>query len=361
MSIRTSSARRLAERIAQARESRPFGAYLDARDHVLAMLDNAPAERPSGYRSDALAAVEYLLDPSPLVVERLRRHCCHLTGVWPGQYGSNRDRSRAQHQAKLRALLELGSAELFAPEPPELGGFGFQLDEGLANVDTLRSFESMVALDRAEILPALRREGERPVIWEVGAGWGGFAYAFKTVLPDVTYVISDLPELFLLSATYLTTVFPGARVTFHDGSSEHIAEAAWSESDFVFVPAFALEAVAPPRLDLTIDVTSFQEMATEEVEAYARHARGLETTFLYSLNREGSPANPGLESATGVLERHFWLREVDVLPVDHTTLPDVIPRASRKEKKAIRKFGPPSKPELDDRYRHVVGWRRLLT
>ena len=62
------------------------------------------------------------------------------------------------------------------------------------------------------MLDEIRAPG-RKLVWEIGAGWGGFAYQFKTLFPDVTYVIVDLPELFLFSATYLMTLFPEAKVS----------------------------------------------------------------------------------------------------------------------------------------------------
>ena len=50
---------------------------------------------------------------------------------------------------------------------------------------------------------------------ELGSGWGGFAYQFKKVCPDVTYVCVDLPPTMLFSGVYLTTLFPEAKVLFY--------------------------------------------------------------------------------------------------------------------------------------------------
>ena len=99
------------------------------------------------------------------------------------------------------------------PESPALGGFGYDIDGRLFNVDTLKFYEVLIGMERGGVLAALR-ERERPVVCEIGAGWGGFAYQFKTLFPRSTYVIVDFPELFLFSATYLATVFPDARLAF---------------------------------------------------------------------------------------------------------------------------------------------------
>ena len=129
------------------------------------------------------------------------------------------------------------------PESSQLGGFGFDIDGALYNIDTLKFYEALIALDRAGVLGELRAAPGRPVVWEIGAGWGGFAYQVKTLFPDVTYVICDLPELFLFSATYLMTLFPDASVLFADPDRP----AELSDADFVFVPEYGARGHPRPR------------------------------------------------------------------------------------------------------------------
>src|SRR3712207_8746167 len=78
----------------------------------------------------------------------------------------------------------------------------------LYNLDTLKFCEALIALQRGGVLGALRADGPRRVVVEVGSGWGGFAYQLKTLCPQLTIVLVDLPELFLFSGTYLRTLFP---------------------------------------------------------------------------------------------------------------------------------------------------------
>jgi hypothetical protein len=327
----------LARKVEEARRSAAYANYLRAREAVVAMLDAADAD-PSEYWAEELENVEYLLDASPLIVEQLRRHCYHVTGIWPYNYRAHRDAARDQHRAKLDALLELGGgSDLFVPESPALGGFGFPLEEGLVNLDTLKFFEALLALQRGEVLAGLRESGERRIVWEIGAGWGGFAYQLKTLFPNVTYVITDLPQLFLYSGTYLPTLFPDASVHFcTDGDVND-----WLRHDFVFVPSTALAAVTPPRLDLVVNMVSFQEMTTEQVRAYSEHAHALEAPFVYSLNRERSNYNPELDGVGAILSERFWLHELKLLPVSYQQMLD----------RKVRADDP-------NRYRHLIGWRR---
>ena len=335
----------LDQRLREARDDPAYAAYRTAREAVLRMQELAPAEatRPSAYWRDELAGFEYLLDASPLLVASLRHHTFHVTGVRPQDYGPGHEAAREAARAKLRALLKLGSADYLVGEHPALGGFGHELDGRLFNVDTLKFFEVLVALDRGAVLGELRAPGPRRVVWEIGAGWGGFAYQLKTVCPDVTYVIADLPELFLLSGTYLQTVFPEATIRFWQGEDAGALFAGWEDADFVLVPHFALEALRPPRLDLALNMVSFQEMTTEQVAGYVEHAWELGAPYLYSLNRDRSVYNTELTSVRELIGRRFWVHEVPVLPVPYGKWLHQVPTAD--------------KPGRDD-YRHVVGWRR---
>ena len=198
----------------ELRERTSFQAYETVRDRVLALLDGGgEAARPSAYWVDELETLEYLLDASPLIIDRLRHHTYPITGIRAYDYRSGKDATRFAE--KLAALIELaGGDQLLVPESRALGGFGHEIDGRLCNIDTLKYFEVLIGMERAGVLGALRGAAQRPVVLEIGAGWGGFAYQLKRLFPDVTYVIVDLPELFLFSATYLATTFPDAKTWF---------------------------------------------------------------------------------------------------------------------------------------------------
>ena len=330
----------LSSRVAALRESPAYSNYERARDEVLRMLDtsvDAAEGTPSAYWEHELRNFEYMLDASPLVVESLRHHTFHLTGIRTYEYRPNRDADRRRLEAKLRMLAELESDALLVPESPALGGFGHEIDGALYNTDTLKYFEVLIALERGAVLDEIRSPG-RKLVWEIGAGWGGFAYQFKTLFPDITYVIVDLPELFLFSATYLMTLFPDASVKFLTGEEDWDD---WDAADFVFVPASVSEAVRGMRPTLMLNMVSFQEMTTEQVTAYVERAHALGCRFLYSLNREKSGYNPEIESVSRIIDRYYWPREVSLLPVSYQKMLDE--EASPND------------------YKHVIGWRRIVT
>jgi putative sugar O-methyltransferase len=362
------ASRYLNDRLAALRESPAWANYTYVRDRVLDIKDRDAARvgglgAPSDYWQEELGNLEYLLDASPLVVERLRQHTLHVTGVWSYEYRSHK-KDRPVRK-RLEALMDIAGEDLFVPEHRALGGFGFEYEGRLYNHDTLKFYEALAAMDRGAILSEFRRPRGRRVAWEIGAGWGGFAYQFKTLCPDVTYVITDLPEVFLYSGLYLMTVFPDARVRFYGEVDDDELFEGWDELDFVFIPHTRLDLVAPPRMDLAINMVSFQEMTTQQVRAYVHHAAARECPFLYSLNRERSLYNPELEGVHSLIAERYWPHQVEVLPNSHAFTLDTTSKVSKAERAALRakqlKSGKGAKEANELDYRHTIGWRRLVT
>src|SRR5262245_59553184 len=194
-----------------SRTSPAFRAYERARDAVVQLTGASRSSGASAYWTEELENIDYMIDASPLIVRRLRQHAFHITGIRPYDYRTKGDTRRELFEGRLRALREIGGDDLLVPESPALGGFGYDLDGRLFNVDTLKFYEVLIGMSRGGVLDVLRGI-ERPTVCEIGAGWAGFAYQFKTIFPRTRYVIVDFPEVFLFSATYLGAVFPDAKI-----------------------------------------------------------------------------------------------------------------------------------------------------
>jgi hypothetical protein len=338
----SSAAQTLENRVAALRDTPAFRNYLYVRDRVLEMrsqVDAAPDYKPSAYWAEELANFEYMLDASPLIIDKLRHHSYHITGLHVHDYRSGRGRKAGRYADKLHALLAQGKPELFVREPDALGGFGFQIDNHLVNLDTMKFFEVFIALDKGAVLDEFRDDGERKLVWEVGAGWGGFPYQFKTLCPNTTYLISDFPELFLFSATYLMTLFPGAKVRFWGEEPADRIFANWRDYDFIFTPNTALSDLTPDRLDLAVNMVSFQEMTTAQVTSYVAKSHQLGARFIYSLNRDKSAMNDELDSVTRIISEYYWPRDVSILKVTYQKMLD--------------------EPLGKNEYKHVIGWKRV--
>ncbi len=347
----------LQARIAEGRASEAYRAYERTRDWVLELRSSSfgeDVERPSEYWTEELETLDYMLDASPLVIEKLRQHTYTVTGIRAYDYRRGKNSERLAE--KLSALVELGGRELLVPEPRLLGGFGFEIDGSLYNIDTLKYYEALIALERGAVLGGFRAATRRRVVVEIGPGWGGFPYQFRSLFPDVTYVLVDLPELFLFSATYLQAAFPDARTIFLD-AGRSLSGDEWLDYDFVFVPNTHVDRLTPPHLDLTVNMVSFQEMTAAQVDGYVREAFELGSPFLYSLNRERSFYNEELESVTDILERYYWPRVVPVLPVAYTNMLESKKKTEKRAAKRSKQEPQPTKTLLD--YKHVLGTRRV--
>ena len=320
---------------------RAQAAYERARDAVLKMTGGAAggAAAPSAYWREELETIDYMIEASPLVLRKLRHHAFHITGIRPYDYRSKGDNRREYFEARLNALRELGGEGLLVPESPALGGFGFDIGGRLFNVDTLKFFEVLIGMERGGVLPALRQR-ERPVVCEIGAGWGGFAYQFKTLFPNATCVIVDFPELFLYSATYLGTMFPDARLAFV-GADDPSADV--RGADFVFVPQTLAgrETIGAP--DLVVNMVSFQEMTDAQVRRYAEIAASAGCPFIYSFNRERSAYNTELIRVSDALADTYQLTEVPVLQSDYTNAMKRMPKPNKVQERS------------EFNYRHLVG------
>src|SRR5687768_13590050 len=110
------------------RRTPAFEAYLRARDAVIRIKQHdegrpsPPEAHPSGYWTEELGNIDYMIEASPLVIHKLRRHAFHITGINPYDYRSGQDSRRAYFEARLQALRKLGGERLLLPESPALGG-----------------------------------------------------------------------------------------------------------------------------------------------------------------------------------------------------------------------------------------------
>jgi glycosyltransferase involved in cell wall biosynthesis len=327
--------------------------YLRVRDEVMRMKAAAAGAggegSPSQYWTEELTNIDYMIEASPLIIRKLRHHAFHITNLRPYEYRAYGDR-QAYFERRMRALAALGGGtDLLVPEAEALGGFGYSIDGRLYNADTLKFFEVLVGMRRAGLVDAFRGDPDRRLVWEIGGGWGGFAYQFKTLFPRTTYVIVDFPELFLFSATYLSTVFPQATMRFWRGDRPVFEN--WQEADFIFIPADRAGAMREAEPDLLVNLVSFQEMTSAQVGAYASLAATTGCPALYSLNRDKSHYNDELDSVGHILSQHYDLREIRLLGSDYT-------KAIKKDsaltlEEAAARTGP-----APERYRHLVGTLR---
>jgi hypothetical protein len=263
--------------------------------------------QPSSYWAHFCSRFSYMLELPEEEFEQLRIHTYHLTSDTYLTYffGTGVREFRRQ-----RAVALAGIPRRYWIYEPE-GGIGFPFEGGLVSQD-LMSFQHVVnSLYRQGILQVLNRPTDRRrFALEIGSGYGGLAYHF-TKLCDLTYVMVDLPETLLFSASYLAIHQPNRKTymyspsTFADFMKEDI-----STYDFVFIPNYRLEALAKLSFALVLNIESLQEMREDQVSAYLDFiSRTCTGTFL-SLNRDVQRMNHELTSLSEMLKKRFMAKEV---------------------------------------------------
>lgn len=362
----------LADTLDRLREGPAYRNYLRAREAVLQMLTEVEAlsgsqtAEPSNYWREELGGFDYMLDASPLIVEKLREHCHHITGDASYRYRQHHSIVADPFAQKLERLVKRDRSDLFVPEEEILGGFGHPIDGKLVNIDALKFYECLIALDKARFLDAVLGVADHKEVWlEIGSGWGGFGHAAKKRFPALTYVSVDLPQTMIFSATYLLTAFPDAKFAIYPEVSLEEIGANLREYDFVFLPHYVFDKV-DLDVDLAINMVSFQEMTTEQVTGYVKNLVRMGCKRLFSLNRDRSSYNDQLSAVSEIIEEHFAKpRRITILPYAYPTLiPPKMPTQTRlRHRIAHRLFGiqPPvrtkNEPLRPGEYRHLVAER----
>jgi hypothetical protein len=182
------------------------------------------AERSSNYLGQApvfpwnkvARAQSYVLDLPAAALRQIRLHTDNFDGALGCiQYlvDPNRDGEKAVASNGYLFLGEGVPVGMWARESDVPGledlKFGFNWRGFTINDVTVQRQQNVCNLYR--LLKASPQPTTRCVFLEIGAGYGSFALDALRVLADCTYVVVDLPESVIVSASYLVTHRPDAR------------------------------------------------------------------------------------------------------------------------------------------------------
>jgi putative sugar O-methyltransferase len=135
---------------------------------------------------------------------------------------------------------------------------------------------------------------ENRTIVEIGAGNGNLAALLHDSLPGSKYIIVDLPETLALSITFISDLFPKAKLLMpHEAQKENISD----DYDFVFLTTNQTDLIMDSSVDLFINVMSFMEMTHKQIGEYfqlvQRGAKN-DATFYTVNDVEKIPSGGGL-------------------------------------------------------------------
>ena len=310
-----------------------------------------PENSVSDYWSEEINGFEYIFEASPSIINNLRHHCYHITGEFPYGYRNHHNFNTGKFKSKLDLLNSIIEKDILIPEPSILGGFGHKIYGKLINKDTLKYFESLIALEKTGILNELNKN-ETPVICEIGAGWGGFTHCLSETINKAKFVIVDLPETLIFSYIYLSELYPDKTIKLYDFETTSI-----NDCDFLLIPGDRFEEYSN-GLDLTVNLCSFQEMTSPQVEKYIKKVSEQNSKFIYSLNRDLNKNNSLLKKPVSeIISSNYEIDHIELLNISYTDINSLNNKVSYIKiiknivKKLLRK--PNEKSNFD--YQHIFG------
>ena len=186
----------------------------------------------------------------------------------------------ALHHVYWSALEKRDQFDLLSRiEEPELGqGDTVTVNVRRVSIDLLQSIDEFYRL--VEVMGWKR--DDKVTFCEIGAGYGRLAHVVLTAMPNARYVIFDLPESLLLSQYYLTTLFPDASsLLYPDSVDAPDAKERWSTARLAFGLPHQLKTLARGSVDAVVNIYSFMEMSTPQVEAYFDAIEALDPRALF--------------------------------------------------------------------------------
>jgi hypothetical protein len=225
---------------------------------------------------------------SPMLAARVLTRWWHRLQRTPGYY------------AGLPGAVATELADLYALSLPSRLRPGADFDG--TEPDRVALCERLIAMDRLGLLRRLAAI-DRPVILEIGAGYGMLAAALIGALPRATYVIVDLPSSLALSGCYLASR-SSRRISLVRGAGNIVS------GEIGLVLSVELPVLEGLKIDLAINTLSFGEMSEAVVDGYAAFLqRNLGGGLLFEQNFDCTHfAGPNFCDPSRALARHFHLQ-----------------------------------------------------
>lgn len=137
------------------------------------------------------------------------------------------------------------------------------------------------------ILSGLIVDEQRPVVAELGAGYGKLAYFILRDIGSFTFIDFDLPEILCLAAYYLMMVYPQKRALLY--GEEEYSSKTHDNYDLIFMPSYEISKVGLSTVDLFINKNSLGEMDEEAVNNYINYISQSTRKYFFHMNHEIMP------------------------------------------------------------------------
>lgn len=154
----------------------------------------------------------------------------------------------------------------------------------------------------------LTSDRKRPVVAEIGAGYGGMAYYLLRDRPTSVFVDLDLPETLVLAAFFLLSALPDRSFWLY-GESPSLPED-FSRYSAVLMPNYAMPHLSSDCVDVVLNTYSMTEMPRPTIEEYLRQVTRMTREYFVHHNIDRA----------GVVNRGFERTPASTFPIDSTKL-----------------------------------------
>lgn len=127
---------------------------------------------------------------------------------------------------------------------------------------------------------------KRPVVADLGGGYGKLAYFTLRDFNNSCFIDFDLPETLCLAAYYLMKVWPDKKVLLF-GEADFKASSL-NEYDMIFMPSSMIEKLEPNCIDLFLNKNSLGEMDSEAAINYIKYI-SLSAKYFFHMNHDIYP------------------------------------------------------------------------
>lgn len=250
---------------------------------------------------------DYMISMSDESFSKIRLHTYYLTSDYylPYVLGHGVDLIQRKWESYVKELPD----NYIVYEPK--GGFGFEMPgKGMISSDSVRYQQTISTLYHQGVVSNLESD-KKTYVLEIGGGYGGLIHHLSNISKSTTYIIIDLPETLLFSASYISMLNPEKSIYVYDKDDFiETIQGDTSKFDFMFIPNFKLSELQKLKFDLVINLNSLGEMTSLQVQEYIDFVFKTCIGSFYSYNQDHLQQNVELSSLTEVLERQFDLIEI---------------------------------------------------
>ncbi len=279
-------------------------------------LSSRREAKPSAYWEEGLALSSYIFNLSPEDFKNIKLHTWTITGesilpYWqPYPYI---DSEKFAENTGYKLLISKVPKKYWIGEvtlKKTSKQYGVKYKGKIINHDIIRFQKCISNLYNLGIINILQKRKKRKIIIDIGSGYGGLVHSLSGILNNAVYIILDLPEMLMFSATFLSTYSPNKKIYLYDNKTftKNFIKKRLDRFDFILLPNYILDKLASlEEVDLITNLQSFQEMSSSQVKDYLKFAIGKLHGYLYSDNYDRHPYNKENVNISKILPQYFLI------------------------------------------------------